>query len=69
MTIFCSDKPLVLLVATSEKSLRDPLRHLVARSERDRRAFPIEELPVLFPMATGVDTRDILNRWLKPLEE
>jgi len=20
-------------------------------------------------MATGVDTRDILNRWLKPLEE
>ncbi len=52
-----------------EKSLRDALRHLVAWSERSRRAFRIEELPVLFSMATGVDTRDILNRWLKPLEE
>lgn len=52
-----------------EKSLKDALRHLVAWSERTRRAFRIEELPVLFSMATGVDTREILNRWLKPLEE
>jgi predicted metalloprotease with PDZ domain len=52
-----------------EKSLRDALRHLVAWSERSRRPFRIEELPVLFSMGTGVDTREILNRWLKPLEE
>jgi predicted metalloprotease with PDZ domain len=52
-----------------EKSLKDALRHLVDWSLRTRRPFEIAELPVLFSMATGVDTRAIMERWLKPLEE
>ncbi len=51
-----------------EKSLRDALRHLVAWSTANHRAFHIEELPVRFREATGVPTRDILERWLAPLE-
>jgi len=51
-----------------EKSLRDALRHLVAWSAANHRAFRIEELPVRFREATGVETRDILERWLAPLE-
>jgi predicted metalloprotease with PDZ domain len=51
-----------------EKSLKDALRHLVAWSLKTRRAFDIEELPVLFSIATGVDTREILQKWLKPME-
>ena len=50
-----------------QKSLRDALRHLVAWSAQNRRAFRIEELPVRFREATGVETRDILDRWLAPL--
>ncbi|HKM90646.1 MAG TPA: hypothetical protein VJX29_08525 [Candidatus Acidoferrales bacterium] len=51
-----------------EKSLRDALRHLVAWSAANHRAFRIEELPVRFREATGVETRDIMERWLAPLE-
>src|SRR4029077_18673528 len=39
-----------------QKSLRDALRHLMDWSERNRRAFRTEELPVIFREATGVDT-------------
>jgi predicted metalloprotease with PDZ domain len=49
-----------------KKSLRDALRYLLDWSEKNRRAFRIEELPVIFREATGVDTRDILDRWLRP---
>jgi predicted metalloprotease with PDZ domain len=49
------------------KRLRDALRHLVAWSEKNKRAFRIEELPAIFKEATGVDTRDILEKWLKPM--
>ncbi len=51
-----------------EKSLRDALRQLIAWSAQNRRAFRIEDLPVRFREATGVDTRDILDRWLAPLD-
>jgi predicted metalloprotease with PDZ domain len=50
------------------KSLRDALRHLLAWSKENRRAFRIDELPIRFREATGVETRDILDRWLQPLE-
>jgi predicted metalloprotease with PDZ domain len=50
------------------KSLRDALCHLVEWSKENRRAFRVEELPTRFREATGVDTRDILERWLQPLE-
>lgn len=44
--------------------LRDALRALVAWSAREKRAFSIDELPTIFRAATGVDTRDIMDRWL-----
>ncbi len=48
--------------------LRDALRHLVSWSRQNDRAFEIEELPAIFEEATGVDTRDVFEDWLKPLE-
>ncbi len=51
-----------------EKSLRDALRYLVAWTARSHRAFRIDELPVRFREATGVETRDILEKWLAPLQ-
>ena len=51
------------------KQLRDALRHLVAWSTRERRAFRIGEIPAIFREATGVETRDILERWIGPLPE
>jgi predicted metalloprotease with PDZ domain len=48
--------------------LRDALRHLVAWSRKNERAFTIEELPGIFEEATGVDTRETFEEWLKPLE-
>jgi predicted metalloprotease with PDZ domain len=51
-----------------KKSLRDALRYLLDWSEKNRRAFRVEELPAIFRDGTGVDTRDILNRWLQPLD-
>lgn len=44
--------------------LRDALRALVAWSAREKRAFSIDELPGIFKAATGVETRDIMERWL-----
>ena len=49
-----------------DKSLRDALRHLVAWTEHERRAFAIAELPLLFSEATGVDVTGVMERWLKP---
>jgi predicted metalloprotease with PDZ domain len=49
-----------------QKRLRDALRFLVKWSQREKRAFRIEELPTIFREATGVDTRDILEKWLAP---
>ncbi|MBM3790816.1 MAG: hypothetical protein FJW35_10785 [Acidobacteria bacterium] len=46
------------------KRLRDALRYLVSWSEASGRAFRIEELTAIFARATGVDTGDILQRWL-----
>jgi predicted metalloprotease with PDZ domain len=48
--------------------LRDALRHLVSWSRKNERPFEIEELPSIFEEATGVDTREIFDWWLKPLE-
>jgi len=51
-----------------QKSLRDALRHLIAWSAQNQRPFRVDELPVRFREATGVETRDILDRWLAPLD-
>ena len=47
-----------------KKRLRDALRALVAWSQNSPRAFRIDELPVIFQTATGVDTRAVMDRWL-----
>ena len=49
------------------RSLRDVFRHLMAWSAEHRRAFRIEELPVLVESATSVDTRDVFEHWLGPM--
>jgi predicted metalloprotease with PDZ domain len=49
-----------------KKSLRDALRYLMDWSEWNHRAFRIEELPVIFHKTTGVDTTEILDRWMQP---
>jgi predicted metalloprotease with PDZ domain len=48
------------------KRARDAFRHLVAWSLKSGRAFRIDELPGLFREATGVDTGDVWDRWLRP---
>jgi predicted metalloprotease with PDZ domain len=49
-----------------EKSLRDALRALLAWSEKNQRAFQLEEMMEVFTQSTGVDVRDILKRWQEP---
>ena len=49
------------------KRLRDGLRALVAWSAREKRAFRIDELPSILKDGTGVETRDVMERWLTGL--
>jgi predicted metalloprotease with PDZ domain len=51
-----------------KKSLRDALRYLLDWSESSHRAFRTEELPAIFRDTTGVDTKNILDRWMRPLD-
>lgn len=44
--------------------LRDALRGLVAWSAKEGRPFRIDELSGIFKASTGVDTRDVMERWL-----
>jgi predicted metalloprotease with PDZ domain len=48
------------------KRLRDALRGLMEWSRAQRRAFAIDELPSIFADATGVDTGEVMMRWLGP---
>jgi predicted metalloprotease with PDZ domain len=48
------------------KTLRDALRGLMIWSRSSRRAFAVEEIPSVFERATGVDTREVMERWLGP---
>lgn len=50
---------------TGRQSLRDALRHLMDWSDKNQRAFRVEELPTIFREATGVDTTGILTRWMQ----
>jgi predicted metalloprotease with PDZ domain len=51
-----------------QRSLREAFRYLVAWAARERRAFAIDELPSLIEQATGVDARDVIELWLRPLD-
>jgi len=48
-------------------SLRDAFRFLLVWAARERRGFAIDELASLIEQATGVDTRDVIDTWLRPL--
>jgi predicted metalloprotease with PDZ domain len=52
-----------------QKSLRDALRWLLGWSARNRQPFATDDLPRYFATATGVDIHDILEHWMKPLEQ
>lgn len=52
-----------------KKGLRDALQYLMAWSAKEKRAFRIDELPAIFKKATGVETRDILEKWLAPMKD
>ena len=45
---------------------RDAARYLMKWSADNRRGFRIDELPKIFQQATGVDSREVWNRWLTP---
>jgi predicted metalloprotease with PDZ domain len=47
-----------------KRRLRDALRDLVAWSAREKKAFTIDELPGIFLASTGIETRDVMDRWL-----
>jgi len=51
------------------KRLQDALRYLMEWSGKEKRAFRMEELPAIFKEATGVETRDVLEKWLQPMKE
>lgn len=48
-----------------KKSLRDGLRAVLTWSAKNQRAFQVEELGDILSESTGVDVRDILERWSK----
>lgn len=54
--------------SAGKKSFRDGMRNLMTWSVRNRRAFRIEELPAILAEGTGVDTREVMEKWLRPLE-
>lgn len=49
-----------------KKSLRDGLRYLVEQTSKSQRPFETNDLAGLLQAATGVDLRDIFERWMKP---
>jgi predicted metalloprotease with PDZ domain len=48
------------------KSLRDGLRYLVERTSKSQRPFETNDLPALIQAATGVDVKNVFDRWMKP---
>ena len=49
-------------------SLRDALRYMVGWVARERRGFEdADELASVFRQATGVDTRTVIEEWLRPM--
>lgn len=54
--------------SAGKKTFRDGMRGLMTWSVRNRRAFRIEELPAILAEGTGVDTREVMEKWLRPLD-
>lgn len=43
-------------------------RYLFEWSQKNKRAFTMEEFPVLMQKATGVDVSAVYQKWLQPLK-
>lgn len=56
----------IRLQTQGKQSLRDALRAIVLRTQRVQRPFKIDELAPIIKQATGVEVKDILQRWLQP---
>ncbi|MCM3902599.1 MAG: hypothetical protein ND866_12910 [Pyrinomonadaceae bacterium] len=54
--------------SAGKKTFRDGMRSLMTWSTRNRRAFRIVELPAILAEGTGVDTREVMEKWLQPLD-
>ena len=54
--------------SAGKKTFRDAMIGLMTWSVRNRRAFRIEELPGILAEGTGVDTREVMEKWLRPLD-
>jgi len=50
-----------------EKNLADALRALLVWCDKNQRPFQMEKMMKIFVDATGVDVRDILQRWQEPI--
>jgi predicted metalloprotease with PDZ domain len=51
-----------------KKSLKDVLRYLYNWSKENKRAFTMEEFPVLINRACGIDLSEIYKKWQLPVE-
>jgi predicted metalloprotease with PDZ domain len=58
----------IRLRSQGKESLRDALRAIVLRVQKEQRPFKIDELATVFQQATGVDVGDILQHWLESPE-
>jgi predicted metalloprotease with PDZ domain len=51
-----------------KKSIREVLRYLYNWSKENKRAFTMEEFPMLINKACGIDLSEIYKKWLLPVE-
>ena len=58
----------VLEKTGGKKSMKDVFKYLFQWSKQNKRAFTLEEFPVLISQAAGVDLSGIFQKWQKPLE-
>ncbi len=49
-----------------KKSMRDAFRALLAWSATNQRAIQVDEMTRVISDSSGVDVRDIFERWMKP---
>ena len=54
--------------SNGKKSMKDVLRYMYEWSKKNKRAYTMEELPVLLNQACGVDLGSIYRKWQQPIE-
>jgi predicted metalloprotease with PDZ domain len=54
--------------SNGKKSMKDVLRYMYEWSKKNKRAYTMEELPVLLNQACGLDLGAIYKKWQQPIE-